>query len=90
MINNSIEKKNEKKYEKPCILIIFLEVDGRIFSIKEWSIIIDKITTTVNREKFVTAFVCNDSNNHVFEIINQVGLTHLKSDSIINQPVTNI
>ncbi|MBE0672711.1 MAG: hypothetical protein IH588_19210, partial [Anaerolineales bacterium] len=58
LVKKALEKKNQKPYPSPCILIVELQPQ-RILSLTEWLTLINEVRDSVNRDKFRSTYIVN-------------------------------
>ena len=66
-IKERLDAKANKVYPEPCVLLVQIEPE-RPLSIREWSIVAENISGSVNREVFAKTFLVNAWRSFVFEV----------------------
>lgn len=67
LVKMALERKNQKAYPSPCILVIEVKPE-RPLSLSEWVMVKNEVRNSVNRDKFRATFMVDWSTSQVFEI----------------------
>ncbi|MGA7193902.1 MAG: hypothetical protein WBW94_09740 [Anaerolineales bacterium] len=67
LVKKALEKKNQKTYPAPCILVVEVKPE-RTLSLSEWLTLTKEIQNSVNRDKFQATFIVNWLTSNVFEV----------------------
>lgn len=67
LVKMALERKNQKTYPTPCILIVEVKPE-RALSLSEWFQLVNEVSDLADRDKFKSVFVANWATSSVFEI----------------------